>query len=483
MKINIPELSVSEFSRAIKNVVEDAFGYIRIRGEITGFKKASSGHLYFNLKDNDATLTAVCFRGSALAINFEMADGLQVCVSGKITTYEGRSNYQIIVDKVEIAGIGAILEMLEKRKQKLASEGLFDAIYKKPLPFFPKIIGVITSPTGAVIEDIKQRISQRCPTKILLYEATVQGEKAVKDVCNGIRYFNNMKDNRPDLIIIARGGGSFEDLLPFSDEEMVRCAFKSDIAIISAIGHETDNCLLDLVADVRAPTPTGAGEIATVLLSDLKNKVKDSSQNIEELVLNYLDQKSRKLIDLKRFLIDPKIIIENSSQKIVQSFSKVEILIKNYFSIQTTKIKALDLVSARNIIENYFLKLSKNLQQIKMIVDNNIAKNQQHLNSLKISSQAIEQKINFNQQHLNNNFNQLSTKIKSYFYYQENHFLGIVKALHANHYKNILQRGFAFVRNENNQVVNSFKKLNAKDNIILEFADGQVSAVVKETNC
>ncbi|GDX35588.1 exodeoxyribonuclease 7 large subunit [Alphaproteobacteria bacterium] len=480
MKINIPELSVSEFSKAIKNLVEDAFGYIRIRGEITGFKKATSGHLYFNLKDNDATLTAVCFRGSAMGINFEMADGLQVCVSGKITTYEGRSNYQIIVEKVEIAGIGAILEMLEKRKQKLASEGLFDATYKKPLPFFPKIIGVITSPTGAVIEDIKHRISQRCPTKILLFEATVQGERAAKDVCEGIKYFNNMRINRPDLIIIARGGGSFEDLLPFSDEELVRTAFKSNIPIISAIGHETDNCLLDLVADVRAPTPTGAAEIATVLLSDLKNKVKDYSQNIEDLVLKYVNENSRKLSDLKRFLTDPKVIIENYLQKVEQYFSKTELLVKNYFSLQSAKIKAVNLITAQNILQNYNLKLSQNQQKIKIIVDNIIAKNQQYLDSLKISSQVIEQKINFNQQHLNNNFIQLSNKIKSYFYFQENHFAGIVKALQANHYKNILQRGFAFVRNDQNQVVNSVNKLHLEQNITLELFDGEIKAQVKK---
>ncbi|MFM2200729.1 MAG: hypothetical protein RL769_784 [Pseudomonadota bacterium] len=480
MKINIPELSVSEFSKAIKNLVEDAFGYIRIRGEITGFKKATSGHLYFNLKDNDATLTAVCFRGSAMGINFEMADGLQVCVSGKITTYEGRSNYQIIVEKVEIAGIGAILEMLEKRKQKLASEGLFDAVYKKPLPFFPKIIGVITSPTGAVIEDIKHRISQRCPTKILLFQASVQGEKAVKDVCEGIKYFNNMRTDRPDLIIIARGGGSFEDLLAFSDEELVRTAFKSNIPIISAIGHETDNCLLDLVADVRAPTPTGAAEIATVLLSDLKNKVKDYSQNIEDLVFKYLNENSRKINDLKRFLTDPKTIIENYVQKTEQYFSRIELLVKNYFNLQSTKIKAVNLITAQNILQNYNLKLSQNQQKIKIIVDNIIAKNQQHLDSLKISSQAIDQKINFNQQHLNNNFIQLSNKIKSYFYFQENHFAGIVKALQANHYKNILQRGFAFVRNDQNQVVNSVNKLHLEENITLELFDGEIQAQVKK---
>lgn len=182
---NVPEFTVSEFSRAIKRTVEDAFGYVRISGEISGFKKATSGHLYFTLKDENAVLSAVCFRGAASLINFEIGDGLQVCASGRITTFEGRSNYQIIVEKLEIAGVGAILEMIEKRRQKLLSEGLFDQIHKKPIPFFPKIIGVITSPTGAVIEDIKHRIEARCPTHILLYPTLVQGDKAAAEIISG----------------------------------------------------------------------------------------------------------------------------------------------------------------------------------------------------------------------------------------------------------------------------------------------------------
>jgi exodeoxyribonuclease VII large subunit len=209
MSENVPQFSVAEFSKAIKLTIENAFGYVKISGEITGFKRASSGHLYFNLKEDNAVLTAVCFRNQANNIDFEIGDGLQICASGKITSYEGRSNYQIIVDKIEIAGIGAILEMIEKRRKKLAEEGLFDAIYKKKLPFFPKIIGVITSETGAVIEDIKHRILNRCPLHLMLYPSAVQGEKASREIIAGIKYFNNLKINRPEVIIIARGGGSF----------------------------------------------------------------------------------------------------------------------------------------------------------------------------------------------------------------------------------------------------------------------------------
>jgi exodeoxyribonuclease VII large subunit len=199
---NVPEFSVSEFSASIKRVVEDAFGYVKIRGEITGFKRASSGHLYFSLKDEDAILSAVCFKNMADAVDFEVADGLQIVASGQITTYGGRSNYQIIVEKIEIAGIGAILEMIEKRRQKLAAEGFFDAVHKKEIPFFPRKIGVITSQTGAVIQDILHRVEARCPCFVLLYPVSVQGKEAPKQIIKAIKYFDKLKgENRPDVLL------------------------------------------------------------------------------------------------------------------------------------------------------------------------------------------------------------------------------------------------------------------------------------------
>ena len=323
MSQNIPQFTVAEFSKAIKLTVENAFGYVKISGEITGLKKASSGHLYFNLKEENSLLTAVCFRNQAKNIDFEIGDGLQICAYGQITVYEGRSNYQIIVDKIEIAGIGAILEMIEKRRQKLASEGLFDEVYKKPIPFFPRIVGVITSETGAVIEDIKHRIQDRCPLNLLLYPSAVQGDKAPLEIIAGIRYFNALKHNRPEVIIIARGGGSFEDLLAFNDENLVREVFKSEIPIISAVGHETDFTLIDFVADLRAPTPTASAEFVTPVLAELRQNLNNILRNIDNSKENYFKNKLQEILNLSKNIISPQKYLENIENKYINLFEKI----------------------------------------------------------------------------------------------------------------------------------------------------------------
>ena len=248
---NIVQYSVGEISRSIKRLVEDNFGYVKVVGEVSGFKKASSGHCYFSLKDEEALISCVCFRGSAASLKFNIEDGIQIAVFGKVTTYEGRSNYQIIVQKAEISGVGALMEVIEKRRKMLLAEGLFEEKHKKPLPFWPSKIGVITSKTGAVIEDIIHRVEDRFPTHIMLYPTAVQGQNAAKEIIEGIKYFNSLSDNIPNVIIIARGGGSVEDLLPFNDEALVRAVFACDIPIVSAVGHETDTTLIDYVSDVR----------------------------------------------------------------------------------------------------------------------------------------------------------------------------------------------------------------------------------------
>jgi exodeoxyribonuclease VII large subunit len=407
---NVPEFTVSEFSRSIKRTVEDAFGYVRIHGEISGFKKATSGHLYFALKDENALISAVCFRGAASGISFEIGDGLQVCASGKITTYEGRSNYQIIVEKIEIAGVGAILEMIEKRRQKLFAEGLFDAIHKKPIPFFPKIIGVITSPTGAVIEDIKHRIEARCPAHIMLYPSAVQGEKAAAEIISGIKYFNSLKKNRPDVLIIARGGGSFEDLLCFSDENLIREVFKSEIPLISAVGHEVDTTLIDYVSDLRAPTPTAAAEFATPVLSDLKSQLNFYSEKLEFVPENFLNQNILRLKNLQRYLLDPRKIIEQISERLRR------LQISN---------------------ELVFSKIDSEKRKVSFAFE--------RINS------RLEQRIKENLTNLNS--------------------LG--KILATNHYREILKRGFALIKNSSGEPLFSIEKVKIEQEIIVEMSDGE----------
>jgi exodeoxyribonuclease VII large subunit len=265
---NSPPLSVTELSGALKRAVEDAFGRVRVRGEISGFKRHSSGHCYFTLKDENACIDAVIWRASATALAFRPEDGAEVIASGRLTTYPGRSKYQIVVERLELAGEGALLALLERRRKALAAEGLFEAGRKRKLPFLPKVIGVVTSPTGAVIRDIIHRLEDRCPTRVVVWPVPVQGEGAAARVAEAIRGFPHVSPC-PDLLIVARGGGSIEDLWAFNEEEVVRAAAESPIPLISAVGHETDTTLIDFAADLRAPTPTAAAELAVPVRSEL----------------------------------------------------------------------------------------------------------------------------------------------------------------------------------------------------------------------
>ncbi len=269
-------MSVGELAHAVKRTVEDRFGRIRVRGEISGWKRHSSGHCYFTLKDDAACIDAVIWRSAAGGLAFRPEDGAEVIATGKMTTYPGRSKYQIVVERLELAGEGALMALLDKRRRALAAEGLFDAARKRPLPFLPKVIGVVTSPTGAVIRDILHRLEDRCPTRVIVWPVPVQGEGAASKVAAAIRGFASYPE-RPDLIIVARGGGSIEDLWAFNEEEVVRAAAESPIPLISAVGHETDTTLIDHAADLRAPTPTAAAELAVPVRAELMALLDDYS--------------------------------------------------------------------------------------------------------------------------------------------------------------------------------------------------------------
>lgn len=271
---NAPEFSVSELSSAIKRALEDSFGYVRLRGEISGYRGPhSSGHCYFALKDDRAKIEAVIWKGTYGRLRFKPEEGMEVVAQGKITTFPGSSKYQIVIEALEPAGAGALMALLEERKRKFAAEGLFDEARKKPRPFLPKVVGIVTSPTGAVIRDMLHGFNERFPTRVLLWPVRVQGEGSAAEVAAAIRGFNALAPGgripRPDVLIVARGGGSLEDLWSFNEEAVVRAAAESSIPLISAVGHETDWTLLDLVADARAPTPTKAAEWAVPKYSDL----------------------------------------------------------------------------------------------------------------------------------------------------------------------------------------------------------------------
>jgi exodeoxyribonuclease VII large subunit len=267
---NAGAMSVSELSSRLKRHVEDGFGHVRLRGEISGWKRVASGHCYLSLKDENARIDSVVWKGNASRFAFSPADGIEVIATGKLTTYPGRSTYQIVIESMELAGEGAMLALLEKLKAKLAGEGLFDAERKRALPYLPKTIGVVTSPTGAVIRDILHRLADRFPTHVIVWPVLVQGQGAAAAVASAVNGFSAMQGvDRPDLVIVARGGGSIEDLWAFNEEPVVRAVAACTIPVISAVGHETDTTLCDFAADVRAPTPTAAAEMAVPVRSEL----------------------------------------------------------------------------------------------------------------------------------------------------------------------------------------------------------------------
>jgi exodeoxyribonuclease VII large subunit len=293
---NSPALTVTELSGALKRTVEDAFGHVRVRGEISGFKRHGSGHCYFTLKDENACIDAVIWRSNAGALAFLPEDGAEVIATGKLTTYPGRSKYQIVIERMEIAGEGALLALLEKRRKALAAEGLFAPERKRNLPFLPRVIGVVTSPTGAVIRDILHRLEDRCPTHVILWPVPVQGEGASAKIAAAIRAFPSIEP-KPDLLIVARGGGSIEDLWPFNEEEVVRAAADSPIPLISAVGHETDTTLIDHASDRRAPTPTAAAEIAVPVRTELFAQLGELSHRARQCLARRAER-SRERFDL-----------------------------------------------------------------------------------------------------------------------------------------------------------------------------------------
>jgi exodeoxyribonuclease VII large subunit len=317
---NLAEYTVTELAFSLKRTVEEAYGLLRVRGELSGFKRAASGHLYFTLKDEKACIDAVAWRGSVPKLAFEPADGLEVICTGRLTTYPGRSKYQLVVERIEPAGMGALMALLEERRKALAAEGLFDAARKRPLPFLPEVVGVVTSPTGAVIRDILHRLADRFPRLVLVWPVLVQGEGAAAQIAAAIRGFSALPAGgavpRPDVVIVARGGGSIEDLWAFNEEAVVRAAAECGIPLISAVGHETDTTLIDHVADRRAPTPTAAAEMAVPVRRELVLQVDDLGGRLRHGAAQRIDQLRQRVDGLARGLPRPEMLLGLAAQRL-----------------------------------------------------------------------------------------------------------------------------------------------------------------------
>ena len=337
---NISEYTVSQLNKSIKNIIEGNFKIIKVSGEISQVKKHSSGHIYFTLKDENSVLSSVCWRSNVNNLKVEIEEGKSVLVQGRITTYAPQSKYQLIVEQLEYQGEGELLKILEERKKKLLEEGFFDFNNKKKIPLMPKNIGVITSETGAVFRDIIHRIKDRFPANLILFSAKVQGKESVDQICAGIDFFNNSLSSdkdKPDVIIIARGGGSLEDLMPFNEVQLVRKIFDSKIPIISAIGHETDITLCDFVADLRAPTPTAAAEMAVPDRNQILLRISDRFLALEKNIINSVKDKSNNLKILKSKINDPKNELNIHFQNIDFTNQKLISFLENKISNKKNK--------------------------------------------------------------------------------------------------------------------------------------------------
>jgi exodeoxyribonuclease VII large subunit len=439
----IPTLSVLEISNKIKFLLENNLKVVKVRGEITGVKISNLGHGYFMLKDANAILATTCWKYHLTKLTFKLEDGLEVIITGKITAYIGQSKYQISAEKIVPAGTGAFIQILQKRRIKLEKEGFFAKSNKQKLPLLPKKIGIITSITGAVLQDIIHRISDRHPLNIIIWPVPVQGDTAANKISSAIVGFNNYKKkDKPDVLIIARGGGSIEDLWPFNEENIVKTIYNSSIPIITAIGHETDYTLIDLVSDVRAPTPTAAAEFAVPVSSNLKYTIQSLNQRI-----------NCKLIDLIKYYLN----------KIKTNDGALQRIANNYIS-GTPKLGVLT-----SQLMNSMLHFFKNK---KLILQ------QSHLTVL-IAIKTLEYKslqckncynILINKQH--NFINQFLYKLKLNS-----------RILSSLDYKNILKRGYAMIKDENKNYISSVTE--AKNNVKLKIKmqDGEISVTKLINNC
>jgi exodeoxyribonuclease VII large subunit len=376
---NIQEYSVSEISDSIKGTLENSFGYVKVRGEVSGLSKPASGHIYLNLKDDKAVIKAIIWRSAAARISFVPEDGLEVICSGKLTTgysdrYPGRSDYSIIVDSITPAGEGALMALLEQRKKKLAAEGLFEEQNKKSLPKYPETIGIVTSPTGAVIKDILHRLDERFPCNVVLWPVPVQGQDAAQLISDAVDGFNNLssKDevNIPDLIIIARGGGSIEDLWPFNEEIVIRSVFKSNIPIVSAIGHETDTTLIDFVSDLRAPTPTAAAEISTPDKEELLRDISEKNNRLNYSINLYLDNLKDNFISIKDKLpVSLKLFLNNLTSNFHNISQSLNFRVLGE-QLKSSKVKLISLEESLLKAKNILLeRLQKELDNKSMLLE------------------------------------------------------------------------------------------------------------------
>ncbi len=490
---NLTEYSVSELSGSIKRTVETAFDQVRVRGEISGYRGPhSSGHAYFSLKDDRSRIDAVIWKGTFSRLKFRPEEGMEVIATGKVTTFPGSSKYQIVIETLEPAGAGALMALIEERKRKLGAEGLFDPARKRPLPFMPRVIGVVTSPTGAVIRDILHRIADRFPVHVVVWPVKVQGEGSGEEVANAIRGFNGFDPDgaipRPDVLIVARGGGSLEDLWSFNDEIVVRAAAESAIPLISAVGHETDWTLIDYAADIRAPTPTGAAEMAVPVKAELEAQLAQLSARLQGSTTRQMDHRRqavralmRALPSLDQLLALPRRRFDEVAAGLGRGLELNTLNKRRSFEKTAAHLRP-DMLSNR--IAEKRQMLAERMTRAERTVERLLDRSKSRVGRADAVFASLPARLRTQTSRMRDRLANLSRNADTAVRHQLARARGDLQAqeriLQSLSYKNVLKRGYAVIRDEENRPVSQAAMLSAGAGISIEFSDGRIGAITTE---
>lgn len=488
--VNVAEFSVSELSAAIKRALEDGFGFVRIRGEISGYRGPhASGHCYFSLKDDKSKIEAVIWRGSFAKLRFKPEEGLEVIAQGRITSFPGASKYQIVIETLEPAGVGALMALLEERKRKLGAEGLFEATRKRPLPFLPAVVGIITSPTGAVIRDMLAGFTERFPTRVVLWPVRVQGETSAQEVARAIRGFNALPPGgpvpRPDVLIVARGGGSLEDLWGFNEEIVVRAAAESAIPLISAVGHETDWTLIDLAADARAPTPTKAAEWAVPKHAELVERMQELGLRLMQRIGRRLEEARAHWRAAARGLPRPEDLVALPRQRFDAADKR---LARALMANTQAHAKRLARVSPRlqpRLLAIRIERESSRLDRMGARATDALARvaSQRRVRLARVSGRlspsALAERVSRGAERLNGLERRALGAVTTLISRRRQRFEADSQMLSALSYRSVLGRGYALVRDASGRAIRSIAAMPEGTRIEIEVADGIRPALIE----
>jgi exodeoxyribonuclease VII large subunit len=472
---NTPEISVSELAQALKRTVEDRFGRVRVRGEISNYRGAhSSGHAYFCLKDQNARLDAVIWKGTFQRLRTRPQEGLEVVATGRITTFPGKSSYQIVIESMEPAGVGALMALLEERRKTLAAEGLFDAARKRPLPFLPRVVGVVTSPTGAVIRDILHRLNDRFPRHVLVWPVRVQGETSAAEVAAAIAGFNALAPDgpipRPDVLIVARGGGSLEDLWSFNEESVVRAAAASDIPLIAAIGHETDTTLIDFAADLRAPTPTGAAEKAVPVRAELAELLSGRARRLASAKTRALELRRNQLATFARLLPAPEQLLQTPRQRLDRAGERLRGALRAGQDARRLRLARLAHGLAGHSPQAELRGRRERLRGL----------GERLRQALAARLVLARQQGGADKRRLDNASQRLSRAMAAFVAARAERLARLARLQESLSHKSVLARGFALVRDDGDRLLRHVAEAPAGTALTIEFADGRIAAQAGE---